>query len=133
MHTLSKHEGIRFYCDQCEYKVTQKGILRVQNNRNMKTSYKQTLRIHNQSKHRDIKFDCDQCEYKAKTKRNLRVHTLSKHTTQRNTKELSESAKKINLKVHKESKHVDIKSNCDQCENKATQKCHLSEHKQSKN
>ena len=60
------------------------------------------------------------------------MHTLSKHTTQRNTKELSESAKKINLKVHKESKHVDIKSNCDQCENKATQKCHLSVHKQSK-
>ena len=98
----------------------------------MKTSYKQTLRIHNQFEHGDMKFDCDQCEYKAKTKRNLRVHTLSKHTTQRNTKELSESAKKINLKVHKESKHVDIKSNCDQCENKATQKCHLSVHKQSK-
>ena len=60
----------------------------------MKTLYKQTLRIHNQSKQGDIKFDCDQCEYKAKTKRNLRVHTLSKYGTQRNTKELSESAKK---------------------------------------
>ena len=39
---------------------------------------------------------------------------------------------KINLRINKESKHVDIKSNFDQCENKATQKCHLSVHKQSK-
>ena len=38
MHTLLKHEGIRFYCDQCEYKVTQKG----------------DLRVHKQSKHENI-------------------------------------------------------------------------------
>ena len=38
MHTLSKYEGIRFYCDQCEYKVTQKG----------------DLRAHKESKHENI-------------------------------------------------------------------------------
>ena len=70
-----------------------KVLLECTNNRSMKTPYKQTLRILNQSKHGDMKFDCDQCEYKAKTKRNLRVRTLSKYGTQRNTKELPESAK----------------------------------------
>ena len=104
----------------------------------MKTSYKQTLRIHNQSKHGDIEFDCDQCEYKAKTKGNLRVHTLSKHGTQRNTKVLAESAKKSILGFRKNqntwiSNLIVINViiiDCDQCEHKAKHKGSLRLHKQ---
>ena len=86
----------------------------------MKTSYKQTLRIHNQSKHGDIKFDCDQCEYKATTKSNLRVHTLSKHEgiifdcIQNNSKKFSEQQE------HTKSIHERIKYSCDQCDYKTS-------------
>ena len=51
----------KFECEQCEYKATKKGH----------------LRVHTLSKHGGI-FDCDQCECKATIKNHLRVHTLSK-------------------------------------------------------
>ena len=57
----NQNTGIsKFECEQCEYKATKKGH----------------LRVHTLSKHEGIKFDCDQCDYKVATKSNLRVHTI---------------------------------------------------------
>ena len=43
-----KHEGVKYPCDQCDYKATQK----------------QFLLEHEKSKHEGVMFSCDQCEYK---------------------------------------------------------------------
>ena len=53
------------------------------------------------------------------TKEHKRV--LGKCTKNQNMK----ASYKQDVRIHKESKHVNIKFNCDQCEYKATQKCHL--------
>ena len=48
-HVLSIHQGIRFPCDQCDFKATRKDI----------------LSKHIKSIHEGVKFPCNQCEYKA--------------------------------------------------------------------
>ena len=62
-HIKSIHDGVKFPCDQCDYKATQKGDL---------------LR-HIKSKHEGVKFLCVQCDYKATRKDNLLCHLKSKH------------------------------------------------------
>ena len=62
MHKQSQHEGVTYFCDQC----------------NFKTLHKQTLKIHKGLKHGGINFDCDQCDYKTKVKASLRLHKQSK-------------------------------------------------------
>ena len=57
-HIKSRHEGVKFPCDQCDYKATQKRI----------------LLTHIKSIHEGIKFPCDRCDYKATTKGNLLTH-----------------------------------------------------------
>ena len=55
-HVESKHEGVKFLCDQCNYKATQKGH----------------LKAHIQSKHENVKFHCDKCDFKVAMHRNYR-------------------------------------------------------------
>ena len=57
-HLKSKHEGIKYPCDQCDHKATRKG----------------NLLVHIKSKHEGIKYPCDQCEYKATEKSSLLRH-----------------------------------------------------------
>ena len=52
---MSPHEGIKYQCDHCDYKATQKG----------------SLKKHKMSVHEGIKYQCDQCEYKAAQKGDL--------------------------------------------------------------
>ena len=42
----TNHEGIKYPCNQCEYKASEKG----------------QLQIHIQSQHEGIKYPCDQCD-----------------------------------------------------------------------
>ena len=86
-HKKSIHEGVKYPCDQCDYKATRNGNL---------------LR-HIQSKHEGGRFPCDQCDYKA-----TRKDSLSKHLT---------------------SKHSGVKFQCGQ--NRATQKGNLINHETS--
>ena len=59
----SKHEGIMFGCDQCDYKG----------------ATKQHLKTHKESVHDGILFACDQCKHKGTTKSNLRIHKECVH------------------------------------------------------
>ena len=54
-HTNSVHEGLKYICDQCEYKVIKQ--------RNHKK--------HKQSVYEGVTCNCDQCEYNATNLGNL--------------------------------------------------------------
>ena len=56
-------EGVKFPCDQCDYKATQKG----------------DLLKHIKSLHEGVKIPCGQCDYKATEKGHLLRHVKSKH------------------------------------------------------
>ena len=57
-HIRSKHEGIRYPCDQCDYKATDKG----------------NLMKHIKSIHEGIRYPCGQCTHKAISKGYLKMH-----------------------------------------------------------
>ena len=61
MHKQSKHEGIKYSCEQCDYEATMKANL---------------LR-HLKSKHEEVKYPCNQCDYKATMKGSLLTHLKS--------------------------------------------------------
>ena len=62
-HYRSKHEGIKYPCNQSDYQATEKG----------------SLQRHIQSKHEGIKYSCDQCDYQAIQKGSLKTHIRYKH------------------------------------------------------
>ena len=45
-HIQSKHEGVRYECDQCECKAV----------------WQSYLTDHIKSKHEGVRYECDQCE-----------------------------------------------------------------------
>ena len=57
----SQHEGVKYNCDQCEYKCTSKCNI---------TTYIQY------SKHYGVKYGCSQCEYKGTKKSNLKYPNI---------------------------------------------------------
>ena len=59
----SKHEGVGYKCDQCDYSA----------------SHSSTLKIHKKSQHEGVKYRCNQCDYIASQSSNLKVHKKSKH------------------------------------------------------
>ena len=73
----SKHQGLQYPCDQCDYKAT----------------LKWTLLGHLKSKHEGIKYPCDQCDFKATHKGTLKSHMKSIHEG-------------VNLWKHIKSKHL---------------------------
>ena len=62
-HIQSKHEGVKYACNQCDYQAKQQG----------------NLKIHIQSQHEGVKHDCNYCDYQATQQRNLKVHIKKKH------------------------------------------------------
>ena len=62
-HKRSVHEGVKFSCDQCNYKA----------------KWKSSLRKHIKSIHEGVKFPCNQCEYKATKNDTLLTHIRSVH------------------------------------------------------
>ena len=87
-HKQLKHKGITYDCNQCEYKATTMGSLKVlKQSQHERSEYicvefeygaKQALNIYKQSKHEASFVDYIR-DYKATTKVQLRVHKLSKH------------------------------------------------------
>ena len=69
-HKLSTHEGVRYYCDQCNYK----------------TVLESRLRAHKKSRHEGIAeilakvpVICDECGLKQSDVGNLRIHMKQMH------------------------------------------------------
>ena len=62
-HQESKHEGVVYLCNQCNYKTTQQS----------------NLRRHTQSKHEGVKYSCIECDYQSGFQSGLKRHQQSKH------------------------------------------------------
>ena len=113
-HKKSKHEGIQYPCDQCEYAASELG----------------NLHQHKQSKHEGIRYPCDQCEYAATQLSALKRHKQSKHKGIRYPRDQCEydATGQGHLKQHKKAKHQGIRYPCDQCKYVASQLSSLKIH-----
>ena len=65
-HIHSKHEGIKYPCDQCDKQFTGKGH----------------LKKHIQSQHKGIKYPCGLCDKELTSKDHLNTHVKSVHGRQ---------------------------------------------------
>ena len=63
-HREAKHDSVRYACEKCDYRGTQKG----------------NLKRHIEKKHEGKIHICSQCEYKSKDKSTLKRPILSNHT-----------------------------------------------------
>ena len=63
-HYRSKHEGVRFPCNQCDFQGSTPGH----------------LKYHIESRHEGIKYLCNHCDYQATNQSSLRGHTAAKHS-----------------------------------------------------
>ena len=61
--TQSKHKGVKYGCNQCDYRASQQG----------------GITAHMKSIHEGVKYDCNQCEYRATWKISLTNHMRSIH------------------------------------------------------
>ena len=123
-HDYTIHGDVRYACDLCYYKATQKGHLKRHTDCvhggvrhccdqcDYETNWKGTIKRHIDSVHADVRYSCDQCDYRA--------------------------TRKDTLKTHKDFAHGDYKSKWKVClqtridsDYKATQKGHLKQHKYS--
>ena len=69
VHIQSKHEGMRWPCNQCDFKAWERCTL---------NSHYRTVHQFDQP----IKFKCVNCDYETLHKGDLNVHTKKHHTTQ---------------------------------------------------
>ena len=59
----SVHDGVKYNCEQCDYKANQKG----------------NLQQHVKSVHKGVKYSCERCYYEATKKVFLQRHVASNH------------------------------------------------------
>ena len=57
-HIKSKHEGVKYACNQCDYQATQQF----------------NLTTHIKAKHEGVKYSCDLCDYQLNSKSSLYMH-----------------------------------------------------------
>ena len=62
--TMSKHGGIKYPCNKCDYQATQQI----------------SLQRHIESIHEGIKYPCNQCDYQATEKGSLQRHVATMHS-----------------------------------------------------
>ena len=89
-HYRSVHEGVKYQCNQCDYRATGRGNLqRHIQSKHFKFSCNQCiyqatemnhLQTHIKSQHEGVKYPCNQCDYRAKTREILRSHISAKHS-----------------------------------------------------
>ena len=117
-HIGSKHEGVKYVCNQCEYQATEQG----------------SLKRHKQAMHEGVKYSCNQCEYQATQQAHLTTHRQAIHDGIRYSFDQCEyqATNQGSLKTHKEAKHEGITYSCNQCEYHATQRRSLKNHKRSR-
>ena len=61
-HVKQVHEGVKYQCDQCDYKAT-----------------RHNLKIHVDNIHLGLRFKCESCEHVSTTRANLKIHNKTKH------------------------------------------------------
>ena len=57
-HVQAKHEGVKYPCDECDYRATTRG----------------NLRLHKGAKHGDSALTCEHCGFQTKWKTNYITH-----------------------------------------------------------
>ena len=87
----SVHEGTKYACNQCNYQVT----------------YKSLLKFHIKSKHEGVKYACNQCEYQAIHLYNLKRHIQTRHDSIKFPCDQCDRQlnSKDSLVMHKKAKH----------------------------
>ena len=117
-HVESKHEGIRYTCDQCDYKAT----------------LKKDRKKHKESQHEGVRYPCDKCDYKATEKSKLRIHKESKHLGVCYSCDDCQykASTPAHLRTHVESIHEGVRYPCDECDYKATERGSLKKHRKRK-
>ena len=98
-HKRTKHEGIKFSCDQCNYKAA--GIY--------------SVRQHKEFIHEGVKYQCDQCLYQAPSRKLLQKHVEEVHegVKYKCNQCDHESTRRSSLRRHKKTAHEGVKYQCD--------------------
>ena len=90
-HIQSKHEGVNYPCNQCDFKSTTQKYLTTHiqsEHEGLKFSCNQchkqygkmsTLKRHIQFIHESKKYACDECDFQATKQKYVRRHIYSKH------------------------------------------------------
>lgn len=103
-HIKSKHKGVTYNCNICQYKITQNSHL---------TRHIKTLHF------KERKYPCKICDYQATIKSNLSNHVKNVPHRSENTicTECNKSIWKYNLKTHKKLcySELQILHNCKVC------------------
>ena len=102
-HRRSKHEGVKYPCDQCTYQATTRGSLKKHLQSvhegikyacphcDYQATEKSSLKKHIQSQHEDTQYACSQCDYRGASQSNLQRHIQSTHKVE---KEANKNKKK---------------------------------------
>ena len=143
-HIKSLHEGIRYNCDQCYYRATQKGSPKTHIDSQHKGTKKRVGYQLDSSDLKDtrnnrltkcytkgIKFNWNQCDYKTFRISSLKLQTVSEHLgIKPNCNECDFKAGSArSLKFYRASQHAGIKYDCDQCDYKSLFNESLKTHK----
>ena len=78
IHKLSKHDGVKYYCDLCDHESIKQDHL-ARDSQNMmecdfQAKWQNYLVTHKLSKHDGVKYSCDLCTYQATYQVNLVTH-----------------------------------------------------------
>jgi hypothetical protein len=112
------HGGIKYNCEQCDFKASRKDTLK-----------KHYISVHISSN----QYPCNKCDYEATRRDNLAIHLMSKHPNliypyqQCNYK----AKTKDNLKIHHQSLHIGEDHSCQEFGQQFTHKGTLNRHKKS--
>ena len=100
-HKESKHEGMRYPCDKCEYAATTAS----------------NLRKHIESKHAEVRYFCNKCEYAV-----IQVFTLKrpKHEVVRYLYTINANMVQLQQAILSRTLRVNMRYPCDTCEYGAT-------------
>ena len=117
-HIQSIHEGVKYPCNKCDYKATQHS----------------NLKQHIQSKHEGVKYACNQCDYQATRQDSLAKHIQYKHEgVKYDCNQCDYQARRPDiLENHIQTIHEGFRYECNQCDQKFTHQRSLTKHIQSK-
>jgi len=115
-HFQSKHLGIKYACDQCDFTC----------------AYLTSLNAHIKRVHNGQIFKCDVCDYTAKQFHTVKIHKQKTHSdVKRRCKECDYVTNmETALKRHIRTWHKNIRYPCDKCDHVATSSGRLTKHRQ---
>ena len=138
VHAESKHKGVKYKCNQCEYTGTKYGLkdherakhggkLFVCKLCDYATSYKSALNSHKKAQHEGVSFQCDLCDQKFHWRSGLKAHRDTKHSKQLYACDQCDYSASTprSLAMHIKVKHERVKFECKQCGSKVF---HLRDH-----